>query len=356
MSKTISISKNDGTTFAETVTKLRTKSADGGSIEWVPDDETRCESLNVTANGTYTASSAGKYGYDVVSVSVAGSSVTGKGQDGNEHTVTPDPETGMLVDEVIPSSIVVTTPPTVTTYQDGGTIDFTGIVVTAYTLDGEVWEDSSHPGGIIPVSELEFPVTTAVYDSQTESHDGYATITDTTGLPDEVIQAIPLVYGNNIWFTGAYNTGSYPDTYGPGVMINLPIDPVYSFIINNGSSYSMALCSKSSFSGTMNEFNEYGSYQYEIRPRSETINGETFYIALMVVGEINLYYTVMPTPVVMSQTNIEKCAYVILFGDRTPADASVQNIPVNWQRPGDGAVLETTFEILVGPTGGSGED
>lgn len=52
------------------------------------------------------------------------------------------------------TKIDVTTPPTKLEYNDGDSIDFTGIVVTAYREDNSVW-------GVVPFDELEFPVTVA---------------------------------------------------------------------------------------------------------------------------------------------------------------------------------------------------
>lgn len=75
--KTPTISRNDGTTFTAPLAKLRTPKAGGGSIDWVPDDETRCASLSVKKNGTYTADGEGVYGFDRVTVSVTNGSVTG---------------------------------------------------------------------------------------------------------------------------------------------------------------------------------------------------------------------------------------------------------------------------------------
>lgn len=54
----------------------------------------------------------------------------------------------------VPASISVTTPPTKLEYDDGETIDFSGIEVTAYDQLGTSL-------GIVPSNELEFPVTVA---------------------------------------------------------------------------------------------------------------------------------------------------------------------------------------------------
>lgn len=50
--------------------------------------------------------------------------------------------------------IQVTKKPDKIIYEDGESIDFTGIEVTAYREDNSVW-------GVIPFEELEFPVTIA---------------------------------------------------------------------------------------------------------------------------------------------------------------------------------------------------
>jgi hypothetical protein len=60
-----------------------------------------------------------------------------------------------------PHHILITTPPTKTEYEEGETLDFTGIEVTIYKKDDSVWTDTTHPQGKALFSELEFPVTVA---------------------------------------------------------------------------------------------------------------------------------------------------------------------------------------------------
>lgn len=82
--------------FDETLDKLQTQGIGDGSVTWVPDADTRCEALAVTANGSYSASDAGKYGYDYVTVSVPNAGgVTGT-KDGVRYRVTVD-SSGNLV-------------------------------------------------------------------------------------------------------------------------------------------------------------------------------------------------------------------------------------------------------------------
>ena len=61
MSKNISI-KEGGVARSATVNKLKTNLVGGGSALWVPEDETRLTTLNVSENGTYRAANEGYYG------------------------------------------------------------------------------------------------------------------------------------------------------------------------------------------------------------------------------------------------------------------------------------------------------
>lgn len=161
MSKNIVIQEG-GVGKQLTADKLKTNLVGGGTCLWVPEDETRLGTKYISENGTYRASDDGYYGYSEVTVSGVGS-VSGKDPDGSgdDATATVDPETGEIVITKLPYSISVVTPPTVTEYSDGATIDFSGMVVKGYLKSGDLWTDSSHPNGVIPISELTLPVTTA---------------------------------------------------------------------------------------------------------------------------------------------------------------------------------------------------
>ena len=151
-----------------TADKLKTTLVGGGSCLWVPEDETTLGTKTITENGTYRASDDGYYGYSEVTVSGIGS-VTGRDPEIDEDvTVTKDPETGDLVKTITPESIRIITPPTKTSYADKETINFSGIVVHAYSSKGTDL-------GVVPFNELVFPVTQASKDeaSSDEWSDGH---------------------------------------------------------------------------------------------------------------------------------------------------------------------------------------
>lgn len=85
--------------FDETLNKLRTSGIGGSAVVWVPDADTRCEALNVTANGNYVAADAGKYGYDYVTVSVPGTEVRGT-INGETYVVTVDEDRYLVYTKV----------------------------------------------------------------------------------------------------------------------------------------------------------------------------------------------------------------------------------------------------------------
>ena len=68
------------------------------------------------------------------------------------------------VHRALPTGIEVVTPPTLREYADGAAIDFTGLEVVLRTEDGARYTDRNYPDGVIPMSELTFPVTHAHYD------------------------------------------------------------------------------------------------------------------------------------------------------------------------------------------------
>ena len=75
------------------------------------------------------------------------------------------------------------------------------------------------------------------------------------------------------------------------------------------------------------------------------------------VGLYQTGYTVECNGIVdLTSVPFEEAAWVMIYGDIEETQAgSHQTINVSWPRPGDGQVLETTFEILVGPSP-SGDD
>lgn len=163
-----------------TADKLKTILVGGGTCLWVPEDETQLGTKYVSENGTYKASDDGYYGFSEFTVSGVGTA-TGKDGDGDQAQTTVDPETGDLVTKKLIESIQITTPPAKTTYQDGETLAFSGLVVHGYSSTGRDM-------GVIPLNKLSISPTTAAYDAET------ATQTATSEFCPEGINISGYVY------------------------------------------------------------------------------------------------------------------------------------------------------------------
>ena len=89
--------------------------------------------------------------------------IEGTDSDGNEVAI--DVSDGSVIN--LPSSITIIVQPTKTEYQDGETIDPTGMVVVAKNADGTTWTSTEYPNGHIPLGELYIDPTLAIANSIT---------------------------------------------------------------------------------------------------------------------------------------------------------------------------------------------
>ena len=152
----ISIEEGGIARILGSVKKLKTALQGGGNCLWIPDSSASMTTKNITRNGEYNAADEGYYGYSQVIVNVTSSDyIIGKGPDGEEQIVRVDEE-GDIVEDTLAKSIAVVTYPTKMEYQDGESIDLTGIVVHAYDSQGADM-------GAIPRSQLSFTPSSASY-------------------------------------------------------------------------------------------------------------------------------------------------------------------------------------------------
>ena len=223
MPKNVKILENTAEKILPEVGKIQTQLTNGSKCYWVPEDEIPLGTLTVTQDGVYKASedpNGPYYGYSQVTASGIGSvemgnltelvatengvykasheeggpfvgyskviinvpqdgsyhrssGTVGKDDDGDDAIATVDPETGEIkIDKLengLPVRIEVIIPPDITTYNDGDTIIFDGLVVTAYCENDVPFDTSTTPNGVIPIEQLEFPVTVANVNDVSES-------------------------------------------------------------------------------------------------------------------------------------------------------------------------------------------
>lgn len=317
-----------------TVDKLKTNLVGGGTCLWVPEDGTQLGTKYISENGTYRASDDGYYGYSEVTVNGIGT-VSGKDPDtGDDVVVTKDPDTGEIVKTVVPSEIRVTTLPTKTTYANGETIDYTGIVVHGYSGTGQDL-------GEIPFSELVFPVTTA----DSGQVEGQTATSDLTTQP-----ASPIKCGGGIGFVLKATWGVGPITrteaYSGGtcVVVQGTDEPGnYKLIIASSSNGQYSFSSETTLDET-GEVIAHNSYTGAL-DRSYKYNGKTAYY------HYEEYITgarlTQPSPEHLnSQASVTHgaVAWTIIYGTISGGE---QVIPVQWSYTGGSAILETSFGISV---------
>lgn len=156
MSKNIVIQENGVAQTLNTIRRVVTSGMNNGSEDWVPEDECQLGEVSIVGNGDVTAAEKGLYAFSKVYVNVAEdplAKAVGKDQYGNYKVISRD-ENGVLVERDLPTRIMVTAPPTKTSYTTGEAINVTGMVVKAFYAD-----DTEY--GIVRNSKLTITPSTA---------------------------------------------------------------------------------------------------------------------------------------------------------------------------------------------------
>lgn len=316
-----------------TVEKLKTNLVGGGTCLWVPESEVALTTKTITESGTYKASDDGYYGYSQVNVNIAGGgAVTGKDDDGDDVVAHVDPETGKIVEDKVPSSISVITPPTnpYGIYQNEQAISNDGMVVKSYLQTGGEY-------GTVPNSEITLDPTTAMYDPETDC---------TTGTKDG--KSIDYTFGTAKIHSsnGSIQEIVSVDCSGSVIIATIPDNP-------QNNTYRLVPISTARINSiTIHVYSE-GSQGYTNTysgvAKGATIHGTTY--NWIEVPILSIDSTGTPNPSTTVRT-VEDAIDVIFYGDNPPGSGqagSRQQITVSWPRPLDGKILETTFEILVAP-------
>ena len=332
MSKNIVIQEGgNGKQF--TASKLNTALVGGGSCNWVPEDEVGLTTLNVSANGTYTASSEGHYGYSQVTVNVAGgaggapggagSSIIGTDTDGDTVVSTVEDD-GSITTEKQVDRIRIGVMPTKTVYVDGEAIDVTGMTVMGLTTTGTYLK-------FIPLSEITISPTEAdisqVTSVEYQNDDGTINtvmLQQTQSGGTYYIPAVLGVNGANIPFTIGGTDQNNAVTalatrYGNAVYF-APIAPENESMADNQYGYDGGQLG-ALIGGSSNRF-AYNGFNV-----SSWLHGSQITYNFPVS-------TVDPTRVSVSEMHLHPVG-------------GTQTITVSWTRPSDGSVLTTSFEITV---------
>ena len=118
----------------------------------------------------------------------------------------------------LPVEIRITNPPSILNYLVDASIDYSGISVVAYNSKGTVWSTSSkYPNGVIPYSELEFPISKAAFPSPQTLPVQWMRPVDRSVLSSTFSITIDTTFTEDDYIEGKliYNYVNYDVTYMP---------------------------------------------------------------------------------------------------------------------------------------------
>jgi hypothetical protein len=251
---------------------------------------------------------------------------------GNEMAVGLD-NYGHLTEEILPTSIGIINLPSKLEYIEGETILFSGISVQAYKKDESVWQNNKYVGGIIPFGELFFPVTIAVlsegeYAYSDLSPDGVACNGEGVILERHGTQHIIESFSGGVgclWNSANAVANAVQVT----IASSHPEDTVITII-----QYYKGEFIRQSTKSTA-------------KSSSFTYNNKTVFFSSSNIGGPWEQSGTRP------KGKIEHIAWTMVYGEMMKKEGEMQ-VPVQWSRPGDGQVLETSYTIKVKSNGESG--
>ncbi len=393
MAKRILVNEGSKIKTISNVTKLVTRLQNGNMCTWVPEDELLLATKTIVKDGTYKAASeAGSpygysqvtvngvgtkimgelseksitkngtyrasedkdgpfYGYSKVYVGVSGGGggggggepsgpITGKDDDDDDAMAEVDDD-GNVVITKLPDTIQVVTPPTLTVYEDGQTIDFHGIVVKAYLPDGTEW-------GTVDNLELSFPEPIAEWDGS--EHYEFIARTDSlvsnagTVLSTNNGERNPVTKKND----GAaacllsINSSDPADDYGGNWLRTNLIGPTRSSV-------------EGSVPNSPWDYQEFNIDGNLVCVGGCATNENWGGASIMSNPQDFPMVTGVPLFVVnrgSTEAHVRKMMEILSY---LPGDGSgIMAVPVQWHRPGDSKSLYDNFEITVRPSDDSG--
>lgn len=328
------------------VDKLRATNQDSSVSDWVPSDTLDLGTLMASENTLYLANIDDDCdAYEEVEVDVstdledaddltkATTKITGKDPNldpNNDYAAGVD-ENGNLTKEMIPAAIHIVVKPRKLKYEEGETLDFTGIHV--YLMDGnnKRYTDDNYPTGEIPFNELIFPVTTA------ENETGSDEYTDGHGL-----NVLRVTFGPETQAMWGY-------TFYMGPVVGFLPEGAMGGLWSDGGPLRIASkATSSAFSAYVTKYND-NLYGYGIdgfgRIAFKIDNGFYGWHESIYQNDFRMFASATSDPVQYTEfpeSTVDPIGKSV--DDLHPAK---QTVPVQWIRS-DGEILEDTFEIEIG--------
>ncbi len=340
MSKNITIQEG-GVARQLTVDKLKTNLVDSGTCLWVPEDEVQLTTKYITENGTYKAVDENYYGYSEVTVSGIGVA-TGTDGDGDEAYAHTGDGGGLEIDK-IPSSIAITTEPSKMSYVDGELINTSGMVVKAYYATGGEW-------GIVPPEEIVIsPVSASIEASEEEPDKASSELT--TGLDQPINCGDGRKVISREYMIGRdHYTDKRTDKYS-GVeytFIEQTSTVVFVVAASDTPNAVATIIGEKELTNETTGVTEKTVYESQREMGSSfTYAGKTVYYTMWTEGNSGFSRdSLFPVSTGNPANYYDEIAWTMVYGDKIPGGWR-QTIAVQWQRPGDYKLLETTLSVTV---------
>ncbi|MBQ1449366.1 MAG: hypothetical protein IIZ12_00315 [Eggerthellaceae bacterium] len=217
-----------------------------------------------------------------------------------------------------PTKLKIITPPDKTSYSVGETMDYTGIVCQLQNDDGSVYTDGTYQTGIVPFSELVFPVIVAP--------DGQSTI---------VLDGVDYPFTFTTGTSFDLKNGTYQYTYVATSTVNCVL--IEKTVSPSNTYYVLVMSSSEPF--TVSRY--YGGVPSSpSSPNAVTYDGKTAYV--YAPGGFSDVTTDIPIIVNSGSDSLTpyKVGWLMVY-----EPAPIATIPVEWVSPYDGETLSDSFEI-----------
>ena len=258
----------------------------------------------------------------------------------------------------IPASIHIVILPVKLEYEDGETIDYSGIAVELRDEDGNLFTDAKYPDGFIPFNELEFPVTTAsldgkesdgktsdiIIDGETPTFYGgrkpfSAEFFEKVQISSEYIREITYLHQTNTLLIATFYDDDGSSQYAYGIIASeTATSGHYGYAMKN------VLLDAETGEKISEDTTVIDSHDIPIS-ETYTHNGKTVYYGMVGVSASSrlIYLSTSDNygyDITYLQTNKKYIAWIMLYGD-VVSEEGEQELPVNWKE------LSDKFKITV---------
>jgi hypothetical protein len=253
---------------------------------------------------------------------------------------------GKFTQEILPSSIKIIQPPSKLKYVEGEYISISGIIVQAYTADGNVWSNKQYPNGIIPVGELTYSPNIATYDDSAGEYVYSDLFPDGVEISSGVIIPTLTIKSGQWGISPFYVTGgnAYIVIGGSILAMYASKEPGYAPF----SGTSITCKSKDEVEYSQSTLPSYPLIAYTYN--NKTVYYNTTWSCATNIGDHGSYILEGPTSEILTIKN-DELAWSIIYGDIVEKECEM-TVTVTWSMFGN---LSDSYTVIVTKSESGGE-